>query len=146
MLNQNLNSNSILCVCSQLSQCPALCDPMDCSTPGSSVRGIPGKNTVVDSHSHLQSIFPTQGQNPGLLHCRRILYRLNHQGRPLYRKGRGKTRILFDWLEPACLFIWEILVGCDWLCLGFEFLTLRHHKLRFQVALQRLLKHQNTSI
>ena len=34
----------------------------------------PGKNAGVGSHSLLQGIFPTQGSNPGLLHCRRILY------------------------------------------------------------------------
>ena len=33
-------------------------------------------------HILLQGIFPTQGSNPGLLHCRRILYHLSHQGRP----------------------------------------------------------------
>ena len=31
-------------------------------------------------HSLLQGIFPTQGLNPCLLHCRQILYRLSHQG------------------------------------------------------------------
>jgi len=36
----------------------------------------------VDSHSLLQGIFPTQGSNPGLLHCRWILYQLSHQGSP----------------------------------------------------------------
>ena len=34
----------------------------------------PGKNTGVGSHSLLQGIFLTQGSNPGLLHCRQILY------------------------------------------------------------------------
>ena len=34
----------------------------------------------VDSHSLLQDIFPTQGSNAGLLHCRWILYHLNYQG------------------------------------------------------------------
>ena len=34
----------------------------------------PGQNTGVDSPSLLQGIFPTQGLNPGLLHCRLILY------------------------------------------------------------------------
>ena len=34
----------------------------------------PGKNTGVDCHFLLQGIFPTQGLNPGLLHCRWILY------------------------------------------------------------------------
>ena len=42
----------------------------------------PGLNTGVDSHSLLQGIFPTQGSNPGLLHCRWILYQLSHQGSP----------------------------------------------------------------
>ena len=40
----------------------------------------PGQNTAVGSLSLLQGIFPTQGSNPGLLHCKRILYQLNHQG------------------------------------------------------------------
>ena len=48
---------------------------MTCSLPGSSVHGdSPDKNTRVDCHALLQGIFPTQGQNPGLPHCRRILY------------------------------------------------------------------------
>ena len=33
--------------------------------------------------SLLQWIFPTQGSNPGRLHCRRILYPVNHEGRPI---------------------------------------------------------------
>ena len=39
----------------------------------------PGKNTGVDCHSMLQRIFPTQGSNPGLLHCWQILYRLSYR-------------------------------------------------------------------
>ena len=41
-----------------------------------------GQNTGVGSLSLLQQIFPTQGLNRGLLHCRQILYQLSHQGRP----------------------------------------------------------------
>ena len=41
----------------------------------------PGKNTGVGCHALLQGIFPTQGSNPGLLHCRQILW-LSHQGSP----------------------------------------------------------------
>ena len=41
-----------------------------------------GQNTGVGSLSLLQGIFPTQGSNPGLLHCRRILYQLSHKGSP----------------------------------------------------------------
>ena len=40
------------------------------------------KNTRVDSLSLLQGIFLKQGLNPGLLHCRQILYQLSHMGSP----------------------------------------------------------------
>ena len=43
----------------------------------------PGQNTGVGCHSLLQGIVPTQGSNPGLLNCRRILYQLNYQGSPV---------------------------------------------------------------
>ena len=42
----------------------------------------PGQNTGVGSLSLLQEIFPTQGSNPGLPHCRQILYQLGHKGSP----------------------------------------------------------------
>ena len=40
------------------------------------------KNTGVGSLSLLQGIFPTQGSNRGLWHCRQILYKLSHKGSP----------------------------------------------------------------
>ena len=43
------------------------------------------KNTGVGSLSLLQQIFPTQGLNQGLLHCRQILYQLSYQGSPIYK-------------------------------------------------------------
>ena len=43
---------------------------------------FPDQNTGVGTLSLLQGIFPTQGSNPGLLHCRRILYQLSHKGSP----------------------------------------------------------------
>jgi len=58
--------------------CLTLCNPMDCSLPASSVHGIfPGKNARMNCHFLLQGIFPTQGLNPGLPHCRQTLY-VNH--------------------------------------------------------------------
>ena len=39
-----------------------------------------GQNTGVGSLSLLQGIFPAQGSNPGLLHCRQILYQLSYKG------------------------------------------------------------------
>ena len=54
---------------------------MDCSPPGSSVHGdSPGENTGVGCHALLQGIFPTQGFDPGLPHCRQSLYHLSDQG------------------------------------------------------------------
>ena len=49
----------------------------------------PGQNTRVDSRSLLQGIFPTQGSNPGLPHCRQILYQLSHNGSPQRAKEWG---------------------------------------------------------
>ena len=67
--------------CLVTQSCPPVCDPMDCSLPGPSVHGgPPGKNTGVGCHVLPQGIFPTQGSNPGLPHCRWILYRLSRQG------------------------------------------------------------------
>ena len=41
-----------------------------------------GQNTGVGSLSLSQGIFPTSGSNPGLPHCRQILYQLSHRGSP----------------------------------------------------------------
>ena len=61
------------------------------ATPGtaalSSVRGILQARTLeFGCHAFLEGIFLTQGWNPGLPHCRQILYHLSHQGR-LYESG-----------------------------------------------------------
>ena len=70
-----------LCLAAQ--SCPIICKPMNHHPPDSSVQGdSPGKNTGVGCHALLQGIFPTQGSNPSLLHCRQILYQLSHQGSP----------------------------------------------------------------
>ena len=45
-------------------------------------RDSAGKNTGVGCHFLLHRIFPTQGLNQGLPHCRQILYHLSHQGSP----------------------------------------------------------------
>jgi len=68
----------------------AICDCESCSVVSNSLwpHGLyspwnsPGQNTGVGSHSLLQRIFPTQGWNPGLPHCRQILYQLSHKGSP----------------------------------------------------------------
>ena len=52
-----------------------LCEPHGLYSP----RNCPGQSTGVGSLSLLQGIFPTQGLNLGLPHCRQILYQLRHQ-------------------------------------------------------------------
>ena len=61
--------------------CLTLCNPMD--GPWNS----PGQNTGVDTLSLFQGIFPTQGSNPGLPHCRQILYQLSHREAQQYWGG-----------------------------------------------------------
>ena len=70
--------------------CLILCNPIASSPPGSSVHGdSPDRNPGVGCHallralpggkeesSHPRGIFPSQGSNPGLLHCRWILHHL----------------------------------------------------------------------
>ena len=63
--------------------CPTLCNPMDYTCPWNS----PGQNTGLGSLSLLQGIFPTQGSNPCLPHCRQILYQLSYKGSPMVSKG-----------------------------------------------------------
>ena len=79
----NQQCQIFLSFCLVTHSCLTLCNPMDCSLPSSSVHGdSPGKNTGVGCHALLQGIFQTQGSNPGLPHCRWILYHLSHQGGP----------------------------------------------------------------
>ena len=56
-----------------------------------SPRNSAGQNTGVDSLSLIQGIFPTQGSNPGLLHCRQILYQLSQKGSPSLEVSHYKT-------------------------------------------------------
>ena len=62
----------------------------------------PGKNTEVGCHFLLREIFPTQGSNPGLLHCRQMLYPLSHQG----SLPRSKC-LLISWLQSPSAVILE---------------------------------------
>ena len=77
-----------VCVCSVTQSCLTLCNPMDCSLLGSSVHGISqGRIPELGCHFLLQEIFPTQGLNLGLPHCRQLLYHLSHRGSPWEERG-----------------------------------------------------------
>ena len=88
--------------------CLTLCDPMDCSPPDSSVHGILQARILewvaiissrVSSQPRLGS--QDQGLNPGLLHCRQILYHLSHQGSPSLRNWNFYHSLLFMWLTKG---------------------------------------------
>ena len=82
--------NLLMLSCSVMS---TLSNPMGRSLPGSSVHGdSPGKNTGVGCLALLQGIFPSQGLNPGLPHCRQIFYHLSHQGSPKSSLGNPNVK------------------------------------------------------
>ena len=68
----------------------------------------PGQNTRVGSLFLLQQIFPTQGSNSGLPHCRWILYQLSHKGSPrimewvAYPFSRGSSWAR-NWTRVSCI-------------------------------------------
>ena len=65
----------------------------------------PGKNTGVGCHVLLQGIFLTQELNPGLLHCRQILYRLSYKGIAKLNKQLNYTalKISFKYIQTDIL-------------------------------------------
>ena len=84
--------------------CPTLCDHM-----GYAVHEILQARILEwVALSLLEGIFPTQGRNPGLPHCRRILYHLSHQGRPRllewvaypFSSGFSRPR---NWTGVSCI-------------------------------------------
>ena len=60
--------------------------------------------TGVGSLSLLQGIFPTQGLNPGLPHCRQILYQLSHKRSP-------KRKCVYEYWSGKC---WRRLLRVPW--------------------------------
>ena len=95
----------------------------------------PGQNTGVDSLSLLQGIFPTQESNPGLPHCRRILYQLSHQGSPRILEwvthplssGFSWTR---NWTNPGLPHFRQILYQQSYQG-SPQFLTVSKYKLQY---------------
>ena len=82
LLKLSLHSHTILLTTVKVlvtQSCSTLCHPMDCSPPGSYVHGILQARKQEWVAIPFSRIFPTQGLNPGLLHCRQILYHLSYQ-------------------------------------------------------------------
>ena len=89
--NRNIRKYTYL---NESESCSVLSDSLRPS--GLSPRNSPGQNTGVGSLSLLQGIFPTQGSNPGLPHCRQILYQLSPKGSPPKWTGTQVTKLISD--------------------------------------------------
>ena len=81
----------------------------------------PGQNTGLGSLCLFQEIFPTQGSNWGLLHCRQILYQLSYQGSPIYpnldteKKKKWNPMMIFYFSICMCVFLAALgLRCCTW--------------------------------
>ena len=72
---------------------PTLCSPSNCSLSVSSVHGISQQEYWSGLPFPSPGIFPTQGSNPDLSHCRQILHHLNHWGYSFFKGQRSS--ILF---------------------------------------------------
>ena len=77
---------------------PTLCDPMNCSPPGSSAHEILQARILEPVAIPFSRGFSQpKGFNPGLLHCRQILYRLSHQGSPYLTFTKHTNLFIFGW-------------------------------------------------
>ena len=85
----------------QRQSCPTLCDPMDCSLPGSSVHGILQARTLEwVAMPFSRGSFPTQELSLGLLHCRQILYTHVHTNRHVFSHSfHYQSRCLIVYIE-----------------------------------------------
>ena len=84
----------------------------------------PGHNTGVGSLSLLQGVFLTQGLNPGLLHCRQILYQLSYQGSPKITISQfsSVTQSCLTLCDPMGYTVYGILLAktLEWVALPFS--------------------------
>ena len=80
----------------QIQSCLTLCDPTDCSPPGSCLWDSPGKNTAVGCHALLQGIFPTQGLNPHVLHLAALAGSL-----PVTAPGKSPSRTYMHFISES---------------------------------------------
>ena len=97
--------------------CLTLCDPMDCSPPGSSAHGILQERTL-----EWVAILPSPGDlpKPGLLHCRQVLYHLSYQrGNELYScLYSSQSPVPSNW-PWSCKFLTHLL---PWVHSGLNYL------------------------
>ena len=93
-----------------------------------------GQNTGVGSCSLLQGVFPNQGLNPGLLHCRQILYQLSHKGRPFLRGLTVKfCKVIYE--IYVCVFSYVQVFAASWSLPGSSVHGISQARVLQQVAI-----------
>ena len=94
-----------VCVCVLSTQsCLTLCDPMDCSPPGSSAHEFSRQEYWSGLPFPFPGDLPYPGtKNLGLLHCRQILYHLSHLGNPIYYL----YLCIYIYMGSPYIYIWE---------------------------------------
>ena len=86
---------------------------------------FPGNSPGVDCHFLLQRIFPTQGSNPGLSHCRQTLYWMGHQGSLLAQSCPTLCNPM-DCSLPGSSIRWIFQARVlEWVAVSF---SMRHHR------------------
>ena len=122
----------------------------DCLRPHGlySLWNSPGQNTGVGSLSLLQAIFPTRGSNPGLLHCRQILYQLSHMKAQMQQrvnncwfkvKDKWVFIILFNFLWVWKSSYQEVKIPCTfytYITSHFGIMTFKYSGLSFQITIE----------
>ena len=98
----------MMCVCVCISESESHSVMSDCLQPHGlySPWNSPGDNTGMGRLTLLQEIFPTQGLNPGLPHCRQILYQLSHKGSLIPNRSSYPR----NWTGVSCI-DWAIRVA-----------------------------------
>ena len=106
-MGSEVKSKSVSCI-------QTLCNPLDCSPPGSSVHGILQARILEwIAIPFLQKIFLIQGSNPGHLYCRQILYCLSHQGSPVIWDHLPNKVVVVQSLSSVRLFVIPWTAACQ---------------------------------
>ena len=99
-LLSNLNMNQP-CEVKSLSRVRLFATPWTVALQAPLSMGFSRQYTGVDCHFLLQGIFPTQGLNLGLSHCRQTLYHVSHQGSRLWRLSSNPDSATYWLYQPG---------------------------------------------
>ena len=109
-----------------------ICDPMDCSPQGSSVHRILQARIL-----EWVAILFSRGSNPGLLHCRWIIYHVRHKGSPILLPHNFTHEVLSltsDWNESLHQFNFKQRILFFSFITDILFILLKTHRFKIFIA------------